>query len=68
MTNSDMLIRQINNAGLKRVYIARKLGISTYSLQKKINNVTEFRASEIKTLAETLNICDPVKFSNIFFA
>ncbi len=48
MTDTKRLLRIIDNSGLKRVYIAEKLGIDRFSLYKKIRNETEFKASEDK--------------------
>lgn len=56
MTDSLKLKAAIIAAGLSRRVVAEELGISLYSLQKKINNVTEFKASEISKLSRLLNI------------
>lgn len=56
MTDSLKLKAAIIASGFSRKAIADELGISLYSLQKKINNVTEFKASEISKLSKILNI------------
>lgn len=67
MTNTPLLEKYIERSGYKRAYIAKALGISSYTLAMKINNLSEFRASEIETLCELLNI-DVVERMEIFFA
>lgn len=56
MTNSAILERKIKESGLKRSFIANKMGISLYSLSLKINNTSEFKASEIETLCSILDL------------
>lgn len=67
MTNTPLLLKYIDKSGYKRSYIAKHLGISTYTLAMKINNVIEFWASEIDALCELLNI-DTEDRMAIFFA
>lgn len=54
-------------AGLKYKFIAEELHITPYGLQKKIDNQTEFKGSEIGKLTEILNLSETER-SNIFFA
>lgn len=68
MTNTQMLLDYIEASGLKRNYIARTLGITTYSLAQKIHNIREFKASEIYTLCRVLGITSPSEMEDIFFA
>ncbi len=56
MTDTNMLRAIIKKKGLKYTKIAEKLGITGYSLQKKIENKSEFKASEINKLCEILDI------------
>ena len=65
MTNTKELEIAITRAGLTKREIAKRLGLSEMGLYKKINNITEFKASEIKALAEILEITD---IEEIFFA
>lgn len=67
MTNTPLLEKYIEKSGYKRSYIANVLGINSYTLSMKINNSSEFRASEIETLCELLNI-DMENRMSIFFA
>ncbi|WP_094607771.1 hypothetical protein SPSIL_008610 [Sporomusa silvacetica DSM 10669] len=68
MTNTLELEIAIKRAGLTRKEIANKLGISLMGLYKKINNITEFKASEISKLAELLKINNFKEKERIFFA
>ncbi len=68
MTNTLELEIAIKRAGLTRKEIADKLGISLMGLYKKINNITEFKASEISKLTELLKIDDFREKEQIFFA
>lgn len=67
LTNSSELRDAIISAGFKYGYLAQALGITSYSLQKKIDNITEFKASEIKKLCELLCL-DGERKDSIFFA
>lgn len=67
MTNTKILVAAIQKAGLKYKFIAEKLGITPYGLNKKIKNKTEFKASEISALSELLLLPDEVR-NMIFFA
>ena len=67
MTDTLALRQAIEKSGLKYGRIAEAMGISSYTLQKKIDNVVEFKASEIAKLASMLSLSD-LERSNIFFA
>lgn len=67
MTDSVALRNAIEKSGLKYGKIASEMGISTYTLQKKIDNVTEFKASEIIKLATLLSL-KKSESNAIFFA
>ena len=68
MTNTGLLLEYIERSGLKRNYIARMLGISTYALAQKIHNIREFKASEIYTFCRVLGIRSSDVMEAIFFA
>lgn len=67
MTNTELLKAKIDESGYKLKYIASKLGITYYGFLKKVNNDTEFKASEIQALCDLLNISGEEK-ERIFFA
>lgn len=66
MTDTKMLRNAIEKSGLKYKHIAEKLGLSAYGLQKKIENQSEFKASELCAIAELLGLSDGER-SAIFF-
>lgn len=66
MTNTDRLTGLIDQSGLKLAWIAEKLGISRFALQKKLTNKNEFKASEIGELCRLLNI-ESSQVQEIFF-
>lgn len=69
MTNTQLLVELIAESGYKRSYIAKAIGLnSAYSLARKINNESEFKASEINALCELLNISTLEERQAIFFA
>ena len=68
MTDTKKLLRIIEESGLKKGFIAQKLGITTYGLQKKIENHNQFKATEIKILCKILNINSLKRKEEIFFA
>lgn len=67
MTDTNMLKKEIARSGLKYKYVAEQLGLTPYGLQKKIKNMTEFKASEIRSLTEILGLTNE-KRDRIFFA
>lgn len=67
MTNTDLLRSIIEQSGFRLAFLAEKLGLSRYSLQKKIYNRSDFKACEIKVLCDVLSIdADTAKL--VFFA
>lgn len=56
MTNTSLLEQYIEKSGYKRSFIAEQLGITAYCLTLKINNKSEFKASEITILCKLLKI------------
>lgn len=56
MTNTKLLEEYILKSGYKRSFIAKALGITAYALALKINNKSEFKATEIDILCKLLNI------------
>lgn len=66
MTDTDALREAIAAAGLKYKFVAASLGLTPFGLKKKIDNRTEFKASEISALADILSLTDRQVMS-IFF-
>lgn len=67
MTNTSLLEQYIEKSGYKKSYIAAQLGITAYGLALKINNKSEFKASEMTILCKLLKISARDKAA-IFFA
>ena len=65
--NTKKLKSKIINSGIKYKAIAKYLGLSYYGFQKKVNNETEFKASEIASLCKILDITDSKTKEEIFF-
>ena len=68
MTNTALLEEKIAKSGLKKSYIAKAIGLSGYGLALKIQNVHEFKASEIEKMCILLGIDDLEERCAIFFA
>lgn len=68
MTNTVEFEIALKRVGLTKRKVAQFLGISDMSLYQKINNVTEFKASEISKLYELLKLNSLVEQQKIFFA
>ncbi len=67
MTNTSLLRAKISESGISISFIAKKMGISREGLYKKVNNETEFKASEIALLKNILHLSN-IERDNIFFA
>lgn len=67
MTNIDMLEDKIYESGLKKGYIAAKIGVSPSTLSALLSNRTEFKASQIRDICKVLNIQDDAEIKAIFF-
>ena len=67
MTNTLMLEMAIRRAGLTKKEVAHRLGLSVMGLHQKINNMTEFKASEIAQLYNLLNLSSLEEQQQIFF-
>lgn len=67
MTDSVRLSELIQKSGYKMKFLAGQLGLTPFGLSKKINNVTEFKASEIDILCRLLGIKSLSEKERIFF-
>lgn len=68
MTNTKKLEERIDKSGLSYKYIAKKLGISYFTLRKKMDNKVEFKTSEIDALCTILGITEFSEIKELFFA
>ena len=67
MVNTKMLRDKISTSGYKLQFVAEKCGLTYFGFMKKVNNETEFKASEIMILKVLLNLTDK-EVNQIFFA
>ncbi len=67
MTNSKMLSDVISDTGITITAISRRIGITREGFYKKLNNETEFKASEISAIQQILHLTNK-KRDEIFFA
>lgn len=67
MTNTELLRAKIDQSGYKLRFVAKQIGITYQGLLNKINNRSEFRASEIQTLYNLLGLTEEEREA-IFFA
>lgn len=67
MVNTKMLRDKISASGYKLQFVAEKCGLTYFGFMKKVNNETEFKASEIMILKVMLNLTDK-EVNQIFFA
>lgn len=66
MTNTELFRKTVRRSGLKYKSIADFLGITPFCLAKKIDNITEFKASEIEKISSLLKLTDKRR-NQIFF-
>lgn len=67
MTDTEKLEAKIRDSGKKKVYLAKKVGLSLQGFKNCCTNKAEFKASQIETLCVELGIEDLVERQNIFF-
>lgn len=63
MANTLMLELEIRKQGLTKKEVATLMGLSEQGFLLKLNNKTEFKASEIRKMCEILNLPD----NSLFF-
>ena len=68
MTNTALLLEYIRNSGLKKSFICEKLGLSRAGFWKKVENLSEFKPSEINLLCKLLGINGLPEKERVFFA
>lgn len=68
MTNTELLEKKIKESGKKKVYLAKKIGLTYAGFRNCCLNKADFKASQIKILCEELNISSLKEQQEIFFA
>ncbi len=56
MTNTRQLKSVLTLRGMTQIDLANKMGVSPVTLSNKINNKIEFKASEIRKIADILGL------------
>ena len=67
MTDSKLLRDVLRESGYKLLYAANICGLTYAGFLNKLNNETEFKASEIGALKKLLQLTD-AEINTIFFA
>lgn len=68
MTDTKALKKIIKDKGLKYQFIAKELNITYQGLKNKIENINEFKTSEVDMLCKLLGITDLRIKEKLFFA
>lgn len=63
----NLLHDEIKSSGVTKQFIARKLGITTQCLSKKLKGESGFKVDEARALSEVLHLTD-ARRDAIFFA
>ena len=58
MAQIELLNRLIDEKGIKRSFIAKKLGITPQGLYKKLNGSSNFRGGEMRLMGRILDLDD----------
>lgn len=66
LTKTNLLLKKIEESGLKINHLANLLDITSASLRNKINNRTAFKVSEMERLSQALDLSDE-EMKIIFF-
>lgn len=67
MTNTELLRKRIDEAGYKLQFVAEQCGLTYQGFMNKVNNKSEFTATEINKLRTLLRL-SPEDVERIFFA
>ena len=68
MTNTEMLNAVIKKSGLKKAFLAEKVGLTKVGFSNCLSGRSEFKASQIAILCELLDIRSLELKEAIFFA
>lgn len=67
MIDGAKLLSVIDDAGIKRTAVSKKIGVSHQCFLNKINNLSDFKASEIAIIIALLGL-SAEQVNSIFFA
>lgn len=65
MANLIVLKDKVKESGLKKSYIAERLGITRQSFSNKLNGVSDFKIEEMSNMCEVLDLSEEER-DNIF--
>lgn len=68
MTNTEMLNAVIKKSGLKKSFLAERIGLTRVGFSNCLSGKSEFKASQIAVLCELLDIRSLELKEAIFFA
>lgn len=68
MNNTALLEEKIQQSGLKKTYLAKKVGLSMAGFRNCCINKAEFKAGQIQVLCDELGITSLKEKQAIFFA
>lgn len=68
MTDTALLQEKIKKSGLKKSFIAERIGLSRQQFSKKVKNEAPFNQYEMEDLCDVLNIKPGREKEAIFFA
>lgn len=68
MTNTALLEERIAKSGKKKVYLAKRCGLSYAGFRNCCINKAEFKTSQVQILCEELGITSLKEREEIFFA
>ena len=68
MTNKKLLEKKIKEAGKKKGFLAKKVGLSRSGFYNCVTNKAFFNPTQINILCEELNITSLKEKESIFFA
>lgn len=68
MNNTALLEDKIKKSGKKKMFLAKKVGLSYAGFRNCVINKAEFKSSQIDILCEELNITNLKEKEAIFFA
>jgi hypothetical protein len=68
MTNTALLEEKIAQSGLKKTFLAEKVGLSLAGFRNCCTNTAEFKSTQIQTLCKLLNVTSLREKEAIFFA
>lgn len=67
MADTVALRQLIDESGLKKAYVAKKIGLTYQGLKNKLDGISDFTVTEMNALCGVLNISTAKARERIFF-